>query len=193
MIPSELLLATTNVHKTEELRTILPDMMISDLNDVGWDQEIIEDGSTFHANASIKATVLFEHFEKPILAEDSGLCVDLLDGAPGIRSARYAGDNADAQANMDKLLRELRHTANRDAFYISVLCYIDDKGREHFFEGRCPGAIAYHRSGQGGFGYDPIFIPKGYVLTFGELPSEVKNSISHRKMATEKFIEFLSR
>lgn len=152
-----------------------------------------ENGTSFEENALIKARFIFEKTGQACFAEDSGLCVDALNGAPGIFSARFAGASATDASNNIVLLEKMEHQVNRAAHYTAVICYIGKNGQAHFFEGKVYGSIAAKPAGNTGFGYDPLFIPKGMDKTFAELGSEVKNKISHRKNAMEKFYDFLVR
>jgi XTP/dITP diphosphohydrolase len=187
----EILVATHNRHKKEEIQQILGiDYLVTSLADYDLNEEIVENGKTFQENALIKAKFCFEKTGKPSLGDDSGLVVEGLDGRPGIFSARYAG-NHNFKENIAKVLAELEDEPHRKAYFISMLCYVDEKG-ERFFEGRVYGNITEKPGGTDGFGYDPIFIPEDYNKTFAEMQVEEKNKISHRKLALEKFIQFLN-
>lgn len=186
----EILVATHNQHKKEEIQQILGDHFnVTSLTDYDIHDEIVEDGFTFHENALIKAKYCFEKTGKPSLGDDSGLVVDALDGRPGIYSARYAG-NHDFGKNIAKVLEEMEGEQNRKAYFITVMCLVDESG-VNYFEGRVYGNITLQPSGEKGFGYDPIFIPENGKVTFAELSADEKNAISHRKMALEKFLIFL--
>lgn len=188
----EILVATHNLHKKEEIQQILEgDFTVKSLSDYNLNDEIIEDGKTFAENAFIKAKYCFDKTEKASVGDDSGLVVEALDGRPGIFSARYAGDH-DFKKNIAKVLEELKDETNRRAYFITVLCFIDASG-EHYFEGRVYGNITDKVYGVEGFGYDPIFIPDNYDITFGEMLASDKNKISHRKQALTKFLEFLNK
>ncbi len=181
-------LASHNQHKVDEIRDILSDLDISitSLSDLGIHDEIIEDGETLDDNAWIKADYLYNLGYQYVIADDTGLEVDALEGAPGVYSARYAGPAKDSQANMAKLLKALAKANDRHAQFRTVLAvYIN--GTKHCFEGVIRGTIADIKTGKGGFGYDPIFIPEGYTSSFGVLSSEIKNSISHRGRAIQAF------
>lgn len=184
----EILVATHNQHKKEEIQQILGDnFRVTSLTDYHLDQEIVEDGETFHENALIKAKYCFDHTERASLGDDSGLVVEALDGRPGIYSARYAGDH-DFAKNIEKVLSELKGVENRRAYFITVMCLVD--GDEiQYFEGRVYGKITAERSGAQGFGYDPIFVPDGYDVTFADMPANEKNAISHRRRAIDAFLE----
>ena len=178
----ELLIASDNKGKIAELVGLLPHLNLRTMRDAGYTMLIEEPHDSFHQNALHKARTIYEWCGGSVLADDSGLCVDALHGAPGVWSARYAGPDASDEANNEKLLEELRSISNRAAYYIAVICVIMN-GQPHFFEGRCDGKITYRPQGSGGFGYDPLFIPHGYHRTFGEIEPAIKNRISHRAKA----------
>ncbi len=197
-----LLIASRNVHKAEEIAAILgDDFTVQTLAKFPASPEVVEDGDTFAANAVKKATEIadwlgFQARPDLVLADDSGLEVDALDGAPGIHSARYAGgdNNAPDVANNAKLLRELAGVPedNRGAQFHCVLALValGQVAEVRTFEGICRGRIAQAEGGQGGFGYDPLFVPDGHELSFAELGREVKNAISHRAQALAKLAEY---
>lgn len=189
-IEMELLVATHNEHKKEEIQQILGnDCVVKSLIDYHIHEEIVEDGDSFHANALIKAKYCFEKTGIPSLGDDSGLAVESLDGRPGIFSARYAGDH-DFAKNIEKVLEEMQGIENRKAYFVTVLCYYDENGAQ-YFEGRVHGNLLTENKGFKGFGYDPIFVPEGYERTFAEMDPEDKNKISHRKQALDLFMDFL--
>ncbi len=186
----ELLVATHNEHKKEEIQQILGQYFeVKSLRDYELNDEIVEDGTTFHDNALIKAKYCFEKTGIPSLGDDSGLVVEALDGRPGIHSARYASDH-DFPKNIAKVLEEMEGKANRRAYFVTVLCYYSEQGAE-YFEGRVYGHLLEENKGHQGFGYDPIFVPEGYEKTFAEMLPEEKNAISHRKNALDTFLDFL--
>ncbi len=187
----EIVIASNNKGKIGEIRSILTDWNILSLSDVNFDREIEEPYHTFEDNAHIKAQTVHEFCGKNVLADDSGICVEALDDAPGVYSARYAGEPSDDVKNLEKLLSELKGQENRNAFYKAVLCLIWNE-ETYFFEGICKGTILEAPRGSGGFGYDPIFVPEGYDLSFAELPLEVKNKISHRGKALAQLQEFIA-
>ncbi len=188
----EILIATHNAHKKEEIQQILGEnFTVTSLTDYDIHDEIVEDGTTFHANALIKAQYCFDTTGKPSLGDDSGLVVEALDGRPGIYSARYAGDH-DFAKNMAKVLEELEGAENRKAYFVTVMCLVDQTGT-NYFEGRVYGNLTKEVRGEKGFGYDPIFIPENYEITFAEMKAEDKNKISHRKKAIEQFLEFMEK
>ncbi|WP_428067850.1 RdgB/HAM1 family non-canonical purine NTP pyrophosphatase [Chryseobacterium gambrini] len=186
----ELLVATHNIHKKEEIQQILGDeFVVKSLADYDLHDEIVEDGDSFNANALIKAKYCFEKTGIPSLGDDSGLVVESLDGRPGIFSARYAG-NHDFAKNIEKVLSEMEGIENRKAYFITVLCYYDENGAK-YFDGRVYGNLLKENKGFKGFGYDPIFVPEEYEMTFAEMEPQDKNKISHRKQALDLFLDFL--
>ncbi len=187
----ELIFASHNENKTREIRDLLPQYQIRSLRDLDFREEIPETGDTLQENAAIKAEVIYKQFGLPVFADDTGLIVPSLDGAPGVYSARYAGPEANAQANMNLLLETLKSQTDRQAYFETLICYIDGKGKSHFFSGQVEGEILESRRGEGGFGYDPIFRPNGYELSFAQMEASEKNKISHRGRALERFIQFL--
>ena len=186
-----LVFATSNQHKIGELRKICPEYEILGLQDLGFDVEIEETGLTLEENALLKAEFLFNKINQPVLAEDTGLEVEALDGAPGVCTARYAGKSRDAEANMAKLLFQLSGRSDRKAAFRTIIALRHHGGSE-LFEGIVNGNIALEKSGSQGFGYDPVFIPEGHDKTFAELPATVKNQMSHRARAVHKVIAFLN-
>lgn len=187
----KLVFATNNRHKIEEVSAILGSgYELLSLADIGCTVDIPETSDTFAGNALQKARFVKEHYGYDCFADDTGLEVTALGGAPGVHSARYAGDH-DSEANMTKLLRELDGRQDRSAQFRTVIALILN-GEEHLFEGIVRGRIATQRSGNGGFGYDPLFVPDGYTGSFAELGMDIKNSISHRGRAIRKLVEFLS-
>ncbi len=188
---TELLVATNNEGKVRELSQLLSDFplrlrLLGEFPDI---DEAEETGETFAENATIKAQYYCAHARLLTLSDDSGLVVDALGGAPGVRSARYAGREATYAERMSKLLGELDATgdAERRARFVCVIAVADPSaGTLHTFEGACEGRIAHAPRGTGGFGYDPLFIPDGHAQTFGELPQQVKHSLSHRARALQQ-------
>ena len=189
---TKFVLATHNRHKAEEVQKILDalNIKIETLEDHGINDEIIEDGLTMSENAWIKANFVFEKLGGNIIADDSGLEVDALDGQPGLHSARYAGLHRNNDDNIDKLLKEMTGIENRSAQFRAVLAvYLE--GEKLTFEGIVRGTIAEERIGTDGFGYDPIFIPDGYNTSFGVIPATIKNKISHRARALDQLRQHL--
>ena len=193
----KLVFASNNAHKLEEIRAILGTQYeVKSLKDIGCEVDIPETGSTFRENALQKATYVKEHFGFDCFADDSGLQVEALGGEPGVYSARYAVKNGvqvegnKDDANMNVLLEKLENEENRKACFRTSIALIFE-GETHFFDGTVEGRIIREKRGNGGFGYDPIFIPDGYDKTFAELGNEVKNGISHRARAVAKLADFL--
>ena len=185
-----LIFATNNQHKLEEVQAIIGnDIVLKSLNDIACFEEIPETGETFEENASQKSHYIFDRYKLNCFGDDSGLEVDALNGEPGVYSARYGGSR-DAEANLQLVLDKLSDTENRTARFRTVISLIID-GEEHFFEGVAEGEITREKAGAKGFGYDPIFKPAGYEITFAEMSSEEKNAISHRAKAMQKLISFL--
>lgn len=187
-------LASGNRHKIEELREVLQPLgfELKSTLDVEDPEEVEEDRPDLEGNALKKARFWHQKTGLPALADDTGLEVDALGGAPGVYSARYAGENASYDDNVNKLLSELDGAADRSASFRTVIAYVTDEG-DYLFEGVCKGEIIREKRGEKGFGYDPVFVPDGYDLTFAELSSDEKNKISHRGRALQKFIEFIDR
>lgn len=188
----DLCFATNNVHKLDEVRPLVGERFrLLTLADIGCTVDLPETSDTLEGNAAQKARYVWEHFGVPCFADDTGLEVTALNGEPGVYSARYAGPARDAQANMEKLLRELRGKTDRSARFRTVIAYIDAAGVLQLFDGVVPGHITEAARGGQGFGYDPIFRPDGYAQTFAELPLTEKNRISHRARAVAALAEFL--
>jgi len=181
----QLLIATRNRHKLDEIQAILnsEDLEIIGLDDIPPIPETVEDGDSFEANAVKKATEAARSSGLTTLADDSGLEVDALDGAPGIHSARYAGEHGDDSANIVKLLKELGDAEDRTARFRCVIALATPEGEVRTVQGTCEGRIGFELCGENGFGYDPVFIPAGFSKTFAELSSAEKDSISHRGKA----------
>jgi len=191
-MPVKLVFATNNRHKLEEVSAkIKGSIEMLTLEDIGCTDDIEETGATFRENASIKSHFVFEKYGLNCFGDDSGLEVDALKGEPGVYSARYAGEHGNHSANIDKVLEKLGDNTNRRARFVSVISLMWN-GEEHFFEGEVTGDLRYERTGAAGFGYDPIFQPDGYNITFAEMSLEEKNQLSHRAKAVEKLIAFLN-
>ena len=189
----KLVVATNNAHKLEEIAAILGnEMELLSLKDIQCFADIPETADTLEGNARQKAMYIYENYGMDCFADDTGLEVDALNGAPGVYSARYAGDGHDSEANMQKLLHELEGKKNRKAQFRTAICLIQE-GKEYLFEGIVKGEIIQEKRGGAGFGYDPIFVPEGYEQTFAELGNDVKNTISHRARAVEKLCLFLKK
>lgn len=189
-----ILVATKNLHKTLEITSLLGNTFeVRDLSGLPNAPDIEETGTTFLENATLKAVEISECWDGLVLADDSGLEVDLLDGHPGVRSARYAGENASDSENNARLIKELGERGEERAagrFCCVMVVASQGKVLAHF-EGRVEGALIHEERGEHGFGYDPLFIPEGFDQTFGELGPEVKNSLSHRARAMEQFVPWL--
>ena len=192
-----LVFATHNPNKVREIQEMIGDAYtIQSLTDIGCHEDIVEDAPTLEGNARIKALHVVKHYHLDCFADDTGLEVHALGGAPGVLSARYAGEHGNAEANMDKLLHELQQQSglgneDRTAQFRTVICLIQG-GKETLIEGICQGEIARGRSGQEGFGYDPIFIPEGHNLSFANMSAAEKHAISHRGRAVRSMIEHLN-
>ena len=187
--------ATNNTHKLQEIRQILgQDYEVLSLSDIGCHEDIPETASTIEGNALLKAQYVFEHYHISCFADDTGLEVDALGGEPGVFSARYAGEEHDSEANMRKLLAKLGENNNRKARFRTVIALLtieDGEVRQQLFEGIVNGTIIREKRGDSGFGYDPIFMPEGYDLTFAQMEPAEKNRISHRARAVAKLIKQL--
>lgn len=189
----QLVFATNNRHKLEEVSAKIGDsLQLLTLNDIGCTDDIEETGQTFHQNASIKSHYIFNKYQLDCFGDDSGLEIDALNGEPGVYSARYAGEHGNHAANMAKVLSAMGNRPDRTARFRTVISLIW-QGKEYFFEGTVEGSIRYEIAGTGGFGYDPIFQPEGYNITFAEMSMDEKNSISHRAKAMEGLIAFLQK
>ncbi len=190
----KLVLATNNAHKISEIKSLLPDsdFEILTLDDLGFEGDIEEYGSTLEENALIKARFIFEKYGIPCLADDSGLEVPALNNEPGVYSARYAGPERSHDKNMDLLLHNLENQNNRSASFKTVMALIWNN-KEYLFTGTVMGKIGNKKIGNGGFGYDPIFYPEGQEITFAQMTSSQKNSLSHRARALAQVIDFLKK
>jgi len=188
-----LIFATNNQHKVEEIRKVTGnDVHIITLKDAGIDIDIPEPYNTLHENASAKSATIHQMTGKNCFSEDTGLEVEALNGEPGVKSARYAGEGKNPQDNIDKLLANLEGITNRTAQFRTVISLIWG-GKEFLFEGICQGRIINEQKGVSGFGYDPIFIPDGAETTFADMSLETKNLYSHRRKATDQLLAFLSQ
>lgn len=187
----ELVFATNNKNKLKEIQSILGNKLsILSLNDINCHDDIPEEQDTLEGNASQKARYIFDKYGINCFADDTGLEVAALNNEPGVYSARYAGEQKDSEANMDRLLRELYGKSNRAARFRTCISLIID-GKETIFEGKVEGEILQERQGKEGFGYDPIFRPNGYKESFAEMDMDEKNTISHRGRAVSKLAEYL--
>ncbi len=196
----KLVVATNNQHKLEEIRSILgEEIELLSLKDIGFEGDIPENGEKIEDNALTKAMNIYRKYRMDVIADDTALEVEALNGAPGVYSARYAGgEGHDSEANMTKLLKELEGVENRKARFRTVICLVEKLHgmdciyQAKFFQGIVNGQIIKERRGAEGFGYDPIFQPDGYEQTFAELGMEVKNNISHRAIATKELADYLN-
>jgi len=187
----DIVFATNNENKTREIRNLLGESFnLLSMNDLNINDEIPENEPTLEGNAIHKARYLFKLLNTNVFADDTGLEVDSLNGMPGVHSARFAGENKDSEANIDKVLSLMRFFKNRKARFRTVIALIIE-GREYLFEGIVNGMIIRERRGSAGFGYDPVFVPEGEARTFAEMSLEEKNRISHRARAFEKLRSFL--
>ena len=188
----QLIFATHNKNKLKEVKSLMPNTIsLLSLDDINLINEIEETSTTIEGNALLKAQTIYKQTGISCFADDTGLLVDALNGAPGVYSARYAGEQKNDEDNMRKLLLDLLDKETRNAHFKSVMALIID-GKEYLFEGIINGKIISEKIGTNGFGYDPIFVPNGYTETFAQLNSETKNAISHRGIALNKLINFIN-
>ncbi len=188
---NELIFATNNIHKINEIKNILNlNFKIISLSELDFKEDIPETGKTLKENAYQKAKFISDKFNMNCFADDTGLEIEALNYRPGVYSARYAGENASYDENVEKVLNEMQNIKNRRASFRTVIALIINN-YTHYFEGRIDGKITNLKMGNDGFGYDPIFIPDNYNQTFAEMELSLKNAISHRAIATQKLIEFL--
>lgn len=189
----DLVFATHNANKLKEVSLLLPKTIrLISLEDLGCQKEIPETESTLEANAQLKADYITNRYGISCFADDTGLIIDALNGAPGVHSARFAGEEKDSKKNMEKVLFELKNIKSRTARFKTVIALNLNKKRI-LFEGVVEGTITKDKMGVEGFGYDPIFIPNGYDQTFAQLPIQIKNEISHRGKALQKLIAYLTK
>ena len=189
-----IIIASNNKHKVEEIKSKFSRLNINILSqsEAGYSLEVEETGSTFSENAVLKARALYEVSKKPVMADDSGLEVDFLDGKPGVYSARFCGPNSTDEDKYNKILelmKDVKEENKRTARFVCIICYIDEDGMEHIFEGVCEGIIAFEPKGDNDFGYDPIFMVGD--KTFAQMSEEEKNKISHRGLAINKMLEYM--
>jgi XTP/dITP diphosphohydrolase len=189
----QLIFASQNKHKAEEIKALLPSTIeLLSLADLNYKDDIPETSPTLAGNALQKAEFIFEKFKAPCFADDTGLEIDALDGRPGVYSARYAGENKSADDNIQKILAELAGVDNRIAKFKTVIALVG-MGKPLFFEGIVQGTITKSKQGTNGFGYDPVFMPDGYSITFAQMNLKEKNKLSHRAHAVNKFAEYLNQ
>jgi XTP/dITP diphosphohydrolase len=182
---------TGNKNKLREVQSLLSNYKIVSLNDLNFLEDIPETENTIQGNAELKARFINNKFNIDCFSDDTGLFIDSLDGNPGVKSARYAGDNCNSDENIDLVLKNLKNISNRNASFRTVICLIKNNNT-YLFEGVVNGKITEERVGNDGFGYDPIFIPEGYHKSFSELTIDEKNAISHRGIAVNKLVNFLN-
>ncbi len=189
----KLVFATNNSNKIKEVQALIPDSItLLSLADINCHEDIPETAPTIEGNAIQKVTYIKEHYNLPCFADDTGLEIQSLDGAPGVYSARYAGPERSAEANMQKVLKNLAHTTDRSAQFKTVIAlYLDSTTT--CFTGICKGTITSEKRGSGGFGYDPIFLPTGYSETFAQMDLKIKNEIGHRGKAVQELVVFLNQ
>lgn len=183
--------ATNNANKLREIRSLVPDdIEILSLDDIGCREELPETHETLEENSEEKARYVFENYNVACFADDSGLEVEALHGAPGVYSAMYAGDHRSDEDNINLLLAQLKNKENRKATFRSVITYLDKEGKM-VFHGHSDGVILTEKRGTNGFGYDPVFMPLGYTITYGEMGLEEKNKTNHRAIAFDQLIAFI--
>ena len=180
-LPEKIVVASGNAHKIEEIRAIFKGVELVTMKDAGFDGDVEENGKTFKDNAYIKAQAVYEKLHLPVLADDSGLCVDALDGAPGVYSARFSGGSS--AENRALLLKRLDGVSHRSAHFACSVCYIGEDGKAVFGEGETKGRILFEETGEKGFGYDSLFFSDDLQKSFGEASENEKNSVSHRYRA----------
>jgi len=187
----KLVFATHNASKLHEVQALLPEAIeLLSLDAINCHEEIPETEATIAGNARLKSDYVRQHYGMDVFADDTGLEVHALDGAPGVYSARYAGEPSNAKRNIEKLLSEMKNEKVREARFLTVVS-LYFKGKQYFFEGICRGEITESPMGEDGFGYDPVFLPEGEQETFGQMPLKRKNEISHRALAIQKLVDFL--
>lgn len=195
----KLVISSRNQKKIKELRTILSRSIptgtpeILSLDDIGFEGDVEENGTTFEQNAMIKAKAIYDFCGLPVFADDSGICANALNGEPGIYSARYSGQEKNDEKNIDKLLENLSDKKDRSGYFVCVVAYIDKEGNQHTFRGECHGTIINERRGENGFGYDPVFYLEEYGKTFAQIGEDIKNKISHRAVAMGKFTQKIKK
>lgn len=190
----KLVFASNNINKLEQVKLLLDNDQVLMPKDVGVkDFDVVEDGKTLKENAYKKAHELFKLTKKKTFSDDTGLFVKSLENRPGIYAHRYAGEDATDKDNRDKLLGELADKDNRDAYFLTVICFIDENGNDYYFEGKLEGTISSEEFGDGGFGYDKIFYVPKYEKTLAQMDIDFKNNISHRGLAMKEFKKFLEK
>lgn len=188
---NEICFVTGNKNKLREVQNLLTNYKIVSLDDLNFSEDIAETENTIQGNAELKASFIYNKYNIDCFSDDTGLFIDSLDGLPGVKSARYAGENCNSEENINLVLKNLKDKSDRNASFKTVICLILNNKR-YFFEGVINGKITEEKVGKGGFGYDPIFVPEGFDKTFSELTINEKNAISHRGIAVNKLVNFLN-
>ncbi|WP_139957867.1 non-canonical purine NTP diphosphatase [Flavicella sediminum] len=188
----KIVFATNNKNKLKEVQALVSNFELLSLQDIQCLEDIPETSDSIEGNSKLKADYVTKKYDMACFADDTGLEINALNGAPGVYSARYAGPGNDAEKNMQKVLNELKETSNRTAQFKTVIT-LNLNGQQHVFEGICKGTILKEKTGQEGFGYDPIFQPEGFSKSFSEMNMEEKGAISHRGLAVKKLISFLNK
>ena len=188
---NQICFVTGNKNKLREVQNLLTNYKIVSLDDLNFSEDIAETENTIHGNAELKASFIYNKYNIDCFSDDTGLFIDSLGGLPGVKSARYAGENCNSEENINLVLKNLKDKSDRNASFKTVICLILNNKR-YFFEGVINGKITEEKVGNGGFGYDPIFIPEGFDKTFSELTINEKNAISHRGIAVNKLVNFLN-
>ena len=187
----KIVFATNNPNKLDEVRKALPNIQILSLKDIKCFDELPEERDTLEGNAQQKAEYIYDKFKVPCFSDDTGLLIKSLNNEPGVYSARYAGPDRNFESNIDLVLKKLFNIEEREAYFKTIICFFNEDGPK-LFDGVINGDILTKRTGDEGFGYDPIFRPTGYDLSFAQMSIEIKNEISHRGLAVKKFIKFLN-
>tara|TARA_Y100001933_G_scaffold205579_1_gene208170 strand:- start:956 stop:1531 length:576 start_codon:yes stop_codon:yes gene_type:complete len=188
---NEICFVTGNKNKLREVQNLLTNYKIVSLVDLNFSEDIAETENTIQGNAELKASFIYNKYNIDCFSDDTGLFIDSLGGLPGVKSARYAGENCNSEENINLVLKNLKDKSDRNASFKTVICLILNNTR-YFFEGVINGKITEEKVGNGGFGYDPIFVPEGFDKTFSELTINEKNAISHRGIAVNKLVNFLN-
>ena len=188
---NEICFVTGNKNKLREVQNLLTNYKIVSLDDLNFSEDIAETENTIQGNAELKASFIYNKYNIDCFSDDTGLFIDSLGGLPGVKSARYAGENCNSEENIDLVLKNLKDKSDRNASFKTVICLILNNST-FFFEGVINGKITEEKVGNGGFGYDPIFVPEGFDKTFSELTINEKNAISHRGIAVNKLVNFLN-
>lgn len=188
---NEICFVTGNKNKLREVQNLLTNYKIVSLDDLNFSEDIAETENTIQGNAELKASFIYNKYNIDCFSDDTGLFIDSLGGLPGVKSARYAGENCNSEENINLVLKNLKDKSDRNASFKTVICLIQNNST-YFFEGVINGKITEEKIGNGGFGYDPIFVPEGFNKTFSELTLNEKNAISHRGIAVNKLVNFLN-